>query len=665
MKKVLILTAGFGEGHNAAARSVREALELTSDEVKVELLDLFESSYGSFNTLAKKSYLSLVQYAPKLWGGIYSLLDNSTFVDNRLGGFTRLRNALGDVLHEAQPDCVVSTYPVYAHVLRELYREHAERPFRFITIVTDSITVNSTWFRAPSDLYCVPNQPTAVVLRASGVAEAQIKPLGFPVSPRFMEAPAVSLTAPGPGAPRKILYVINHGRKQAGKAIDRLLEIPDTHLTITVGRDAELKQDLLERTQHAADRVNILGWTNQMPKLLLSHHLLIGKAGGALVQEAIAARCPMIVNQVIPGQEEGNARLIRQLGLGTVADGNSEVAEAVQEAFRKGGHQWQEWRANLTKVSKPDAAARIAELVLDECGWTDPARKRAKLFAAPVVRAELTPSAGPPGGGPRMLMCDFHMHSNYSDGKLSVPELVDFYGRRGFDCICITDHLADPRRLIGKLARLSTLTLGQNQLDEYFDVVDRERQRAWRKYRMLVMTGIEFNKDGYTRKSSAHLLGIDLKAPIGAGLDLPETIAQIHAQGGLAVASHPHIMKSEWGKDTLFLWENQEQFAPLIDAWEIANRNDLFTPVGHKRLPFLANSDFHKPRHIYSWKTVLRCEQEPEAIKECIRRNEHVSITLYRDDNQLLRENVQSAPVERAVRGLDFQPPLPLKLARG
>jgi processive 1,2-diacylglycerol beta-glucosyltransferase len=42
---------------------------------------------------------------------------------------------------------------------------------------------------------------------------------------------------------------------------------------------------------------------------------------------------------------------------------------------------------------------------------------------------------------------------------------------------------------------------------------------------------------------------------------LPETIAEIHAQGGLAVASHPHIMKSEWGKNTLYLWENQETFS--------------------------------------------------------------------------------------------------------
>ena len=230
-----------------------------------------------------------------------------------------------------------------------------------------------------------------------------------------------------------------------------------------------------------------------------------------------------------------------------------------------------------------------------------------------------------------MLLCDFHIHSNYSDGKLSVPEIIDFYGEHGFDCICITDHLADPKRLLGKLTELANFTLGQEQVEEYFAVIDRERQRAWRRYKMLVMTGIEFNKDGYTRKTSAHLLGIDLKSPIDASLDIPEIIAQIHSQGGLAVASHPHIMKSEWGKNTLYLWENQEKFAPLLDAWEIANRNNIFNDIGLKRLPFIANSDFHKPKHIYSWKTLIYAAKDSEAIKDCIRRNEHVAITLYRD----------------------------------
>jgi hypothetical protein len=113
-------------------------------------------------------------------------------------------------------------------------------------------------------------------------------------------------------------------------------------------------------------------------------------------------------------------------------------------------------------------------------------------------------------------------------------------------------------------------------------------------------------------------------------------------------------MKSEWGKNTLFLWENQDVYAPLIDAWEIANRNNIFTPIGLKRLSFLANSDFHKPKHIYSWKTLLNCEKDALAIKDCIRKNEQVAITLYRD----------TQPAQAVIRPREFSTlaPQPLRL---
>jgi len=629
MKKILILTAGFGEGHNAAARSLRDAVESLDENARAEVLDLFADSYGMFNTLARKTYLGVVQYVPKLWGGIYSLLENP-FVERQLGGFTRLQNTLEKVLAETRPDCVVSTYPVYTHVIKKIFADH-ERPFRLITVITDSISVNTAWFRAPSDFFCVANDATAGVLRKGGVPAKQIKTLGFPVSPVFATPPAEPPPPVG-REPRRVLYIINTGRKKAGKVIDQLLELDGVHLTITVGSDPDLRARLAERTRRHADRVRILGWTNQIPELMMSHHLVISKAGGATVQEAIAARCPMIVNQIIPGQEEGNAELIWRCGLGAIAGKNREVAGLVEHAFAKHARQWSEWRENLRRVSRPDAAVRIAGLILSESGQDGPARKAINLFnPAPGRVMRPAPAASAGGSHPEMLLCDFHIHSNYSDGKLSVPAIVDFYGGHGFDCICITDHLADPKRLIGKLSELASFTLGREQVQEYFAVIGRERQRAWRRYKMLVMAGIEFNKDGFTCKSSAHLLGIDLKSPIDASLDIPEIIAQIHSQGGLAVASHPHIMKSEWGKNTLYLWKNQERFAPLLDAWEIANRNNIFNDVGLKCLPFIANSDFHKPKHIYSWKTLIHAGKDPEAIKDCIRRNEHVAITLYRD----------------------------------
>jgi UDP-N-acetylglucosamine:LPS N-acetylglucosamine transferase len=154
MKKILILTAGFGDGHNAAARSLRDAIELLDENSRAEVLDLFADSYGAFNTLARKAYLGVVQYAPSLWGGIYSMLENP-FVEKQLGSFTRLQAMLEKILNETQPDCVVSTYPVYGHVIKKIFAGH-ERPFKFITIVTDSITINSSWFRAPSDYFAPP-----------------------------------------------------------------------------------------------------------------------------------------------------------------------------------------------------------------------------------------------------------------------------------------------------------------------------------------------------------------------------------------------------------------------------------------------------------------------------------------------------------------------------
>lgn len=616
MKRILILTAGFGDGHNAAAHNLREAIEHTTDDAKVEVLDLFESSYGALNTLAKQAYLGIVRYAPVLWSGVFSMFDNPALFRRQMNGLGRLRDRLAAVLHDTEPDCVVSTYPVYGHLIEDIYRDHAERPFRFITIVTDSISVCSAWFRAPSDLFIAANQPTARVIVQGGVERCRVLPLGFPVSPQFALEQAGPLEIPTKEARRRLLYIINTGKKKIGRSIDELLEIKGVELTITTGRDAALKAKLIERTREEAHRVKILGWTNQMPKLLMSHHVVIGKAGGAMVQEALAAKCPMIVNQVIPGQEEGNAKLLTELGVGAVADKRKEVAQLVEDAFATKARQWQEWRRNLERVSQPDAALRIAELVLNEADNGSRAPRRSKLFApSPSPVAAPAIGSGAAGTSAHMLLCDFHIHTNYSDGRLALPEVVDFYGRRGFDCICITDHIADPKRLIGKFSELVNLTLAWDQLDEYFDMIERERRRAWRKYNMLVMAGLEFNKEGFTRKTSGHLLGVDLKAPINPALDFVEIIAQTHGQGGLAVAAHPHVMKSEWGKNTLYLWENQETFAPLIDAWEIANRNNIFTPIGLKRFAFIANSDFHKPKHIYSWKTMVYAEKNPEAIK--------------------------------------------------
>jgi processive 1,2-diacylglycerol beta-glucosyltransferase len=167
--------------------------------------------------------------------------------------------------------------------------------------------------------------------------------------------------------------------------------------------------------------------------------------------------------------------------------------------------------------------------VLEEASPVNHRPVSPRLFEA--VPSQRPGKAAGPSSASRTLLCDFHIHTNYSDGRLTLPEVIDFYGRRGFDCICITDHVADPRRLIGKFSELLNFTIAVGQLDEYFDMLEQERRQAWRKYDMLVLTGLEFNKEGFTRKTSGHLLGIDLKAPISPSLGFVEIVAQIHSQG--------------------------------------------------------------------------------------------------------------------------------------
>ena len=378
MNNILILTAGFGDGHNAAAQNIREAIEQISPDATVTVVDLFEKSYRRLNYLARKAYLGLVRYAPGVWSGIFKLVDRTPWLAENRWVQRRLQLSLAAVLEDTQPDCVISTYPTYAQLIHGLFKDHCEVPFSLVTVVTDARSINSVWYRAPSDYYVVADEETARVLRKAGIEPAKIQAFGFPVSPRFAGPVPDPPRPPGSDQPFRVLYLINTGKKKAGKVIGRLLDLPNVELTVTVGRHSELKEKLAKRVRKHGRRLHLLGWTNQMPELMLRSHLVIGKAGGAAVQEALAAKCPMIVNQIIPGQEEGNARLIVELGVGTIAQGRKDITRKVRHAMAKGGKLWLEWRRRLEELSRPDASLRVARFVLNECDRANRSAQRRK-----------------------------------------------------------------------------------------------------------------------------------------------------------------------------------------------------------------------------------------------------------------------------------------------
>ena len=361
MKRILILTAGFGEGHNSAARGIRAGLARVAPKVEVELRDLFPETFGAFNEIVRCAYLALINRWPKSWGYVYNWLDRKKDFDVRFQRFRVLKKNLGRLLYRFQPEVVVSTFPPYPYLLQQILGTNPEsmRSCKNVAIVTDSITVNAIWYRSPADYFIVANEQSAAVVRDGGVAPEKIKVFGFPVNPRFADFSKDRQSRND--EPPHILYVINAGMSRAPDLVRRLLEF-NIHLTVTVGRDEKLRR-AIERV--ACDqKVDIFGWTDEMPRLLCENDLLIGKAGGAMVQETIAAGCPMIINHVVSGQEEGNARLIVETNSGAIALSNDDVVAQAQRVFANDAKQWREWSANINKLSRPRASLEIAEFLL-------------------------------------------------------------------------------------------------------------------------------------------------------------------------------------------------------------------------------------------------------------------------------------------------------------
>jgi processive 1,2-diacylglycerol beta-glucosyltransferase len=232
MNRVLILTAGYGEGHNAAARGLAAAFGGMG--VDAEVRDLFLETYGRRQKVVQRLYLECINRAAPVWAFIYRLLDRTPLLKWLMPTMGALQRKLAAVIEERQPSAVASVYPVYGWLLDRIFRG-GRPPFGSHTIVTDSITVNSVWLRFRSDSWIVPNEATAEVVRGT-VPSERVHALGFPVALKFADAAPVR-KPPGGGEPLRIFYMVNHGHATAARLVSRLLGIPGIALTVAFGKD--------------------------------------------------------------------------------------------------------------------------------------------------------------------------------------------------------------------------------------------------------------------------------------------------------------------------------------------------------------------------------------------------------------------------------------------
>jgi hypothetical protein len=234
------------------------------------------------------------------------------------------------------------------------------------------------------------------------------------------------------------------------------------------------------------------------------------------------------------------------------------------------------------------------------------------------------PSGGEHDAGMRNsrspLLAELHAHTTWSDGALTVRELVDLVGSRGFDVLCVTDHVVrtDDPWLGARDAGDVGVTL--EHYPAYRAELEREATRAEALYDLLLLPGLELTYNDRDPRRAAHAVAIGLDEHIGVDRGIVSAVLDAARAGAAVVAAHPYQDEAAHVEARLTQrWARDEGFRRLAHRFELFNRDQLFGWVAEERLPCVATGDVHQPSHVAGWKTLVPCAKDAAAVVDYLR----------------------------------------------
>jgi UDP-N-acetylglucosamine:LPS N-acetylglucosamine transferase len=332
-RRILIVSASMGAGHDGAANELRRRLEAQGHSVRiVDFLDCCPFGIGWF---IKITYLLQLRIAPwsyeltyRLWYKMPSTWSFIVRLDTFVAG-NRLRRAIT----ETDADVVVSTYPLSSLVLGNM-RKKRWLKVPVITFLTD-FAVHPLWVHPHVDVHLATSPFAAATARTRGGDDARSP--GPLVGDRFRPAERtdrasaraeLGLTEDA----RAVLVVAGSwGVGDIHGTVDAIVAAGDFHPVVVCGRDEKLQAELTARGHGT-----ILGWRDDMPRLMAACDVMVENAGGLTANEAFAVGLPVVTFLPIAGHGKDNAEGMAELGVTQYARDAEELRVALTELSRPG-----------------------------------------------------------------------------------------------------------------------------------------------------------------------------------------------------------------------------------------------------------------------------------------------------------------------------------------
>ena len=353
--KIIILTANFGNGHNAVAQTLKKDLEKENEVIIVNPQEEAGKISNSITTVAEKFYNDITSKhaANKLIYSFYSIMfkatHNISIVDNHFKSYGKKH--VTDLIERENPDVVIAVFP-YGVAIPKNYAHD----IKLYSVITDYKFANM-WYNKGIDGYFVATDDVKNALHKKGVDVSGVHTTGIPIKKEFFQENCSKSC-------KNILLTLGaKGRidKKVLKKIALTCVKNNVGLEIVCGRNEKLHKYVSENV--SGDNITVHGFVSNMEEIINRSDLIITKAGGISISEAIASETPLILNTTrsLAGQEEANIKFVKQhkIGLAVVEKTIPEILEFIIE----NDNQYAEMVMNMKNTKKESYNANIIDII--------------------------------------------------------------------------------------------------------------------------------------------------------------------------------------------------------------------------------------------------------------------------------------------------------------
>lgn len=275
------------------------------------------------------------------------------------------------ILARHQPDAVLATHAFPFRALA-LFKSHGHLQIPLFGLVTD-FRAHRYWGAPGADIYFASSDDARRDLIRYGIPAEKIKFTGIPLRRDFSSLPPKAEARKKLNLKERKPCVAVMGGGHGLLPENFLKTLLDSDLSkiadwiIVCGSNQQLKNgwEKILKKNGAAPGIRLLGYTQQVPLILRASDILISKAGGVTVSEALAASIPMILLSSETGQESQNAEFLLS-NRAALRGGNTPRAILfAARSLLENPSALSAMRQSCRKLAKPSAAHEIVNILQD------------------------------------------------------------------------------------------------------------------------------------------------------------------------------------------------------------------------------------------------------------------------------------------------------------